>query len=104
MSLGNVGGLIGTAVGLAVLVGVAGLAFRAIDRTFPDGDRRKKGSRRRNDDGLFGGFAGSNRGRSNRRSSQQNIFDLGLTQRQPRRTRKTKFGSDVGSDFNIFAV
>jgi len=34
MSLGNVGGLIGTAVGLAVLVGVAGLAFRAIDRTF----------------------------------------------------------------------
>ena len=103
MSLGNVGGLIGTAVGLAVLVGVAGLAFRAIDRTFPDGERRKKG-RRRNDDGLFGNFGGSTGRRSNRRSSQQNIFDLGLTQRPAGRTKKTKFRSDVGSDFNIFAV
>ncbi len=100
MSLGNVGGLIGTAVSLAVLVGVAGLAFRAIDRTFPDGERRKKG-RRRNDDGLFG-IGGSTR-RSNR-NSQQNIFDLGLTQRPAGRTKKTKFRSDVGSDFNIFAV
>jgi len=104
MSLGNVGGLIGTAVGLAVLVGVAGLAFKAIDRTFPDGDRRKK---RRQDDGLFGGIGGGSTGssrRSKRKQSNQNIFDLGLTQRPSGRTRKTKFRSDVGSDFNIFAV
>jgi len=105
MSLGNVGGLIGTAVGLAVLVGVAGLAFRAIDRTFPDGDRRRKKGRR-DDGGLFGNFGGSTGRRSNssRRNSQQNIFDLGLTQRPAGRTKKTKFRSDVGSDFNIFAV
>lgn len=106
MSLGNVGGLIGTAVGLAVLVGVAGLAFKAIDRTFPDGDRRKKNKRR--DDGLFGGFGSGSTdligGKPSKNRSQQNIFDLGLTQRPSGRTRKTKFRSDVGSDFNIFAV
>jgi len=105
MSLGNVGGLIGTAVGLAVLVGVAGLAFRAIDRTFDgDRDRRRKKGRRRND-GLFGGDGfGGGRPTSGRRSNPNNIFDLGLTQRPAGRTKKTKFRGDVGSDFNIFAV
>lgn len=103
MSLGGATGLIGTAVGLVVLAGVAGLAFRAIERTLPDGQRRKKGRRR--NDGLFGGDGfGGGRPTRGRKSNPNNIFDLGLTQRQPRRTRKTKFGSDVGSDFNIFAV
>jgi len=101
MSLGGATGLIGTAIGLGVLVGVAGLAFQAIERTFPDGQRRKKSRR---NDGLFGGSSDLIGGRTNRRSNSNNIFDLGLTQRQPKRTRKTKFRSDVGSDFNIFAV
>ncbi len=97
MSLGNVGGLIGTAVGLAVLVGVAGLAFRAIDRTF-DGDRPRKKARRR-DDGLFG-IPSPRKGR--RSIGADNIFDLGLTQRPAR--RKQKFKNQFGTDFNIFAV
>jgi len=101
MSLGNVGGLIGTAVGLAVLVGVAGLAFRAIDRTF-DGDRPRRKGRRR-DDGLFG-IPSSNTRKSKGRSNMgaDNIFDLGLTQRPAR--RKQKFKNQFGTDFNIFAV
>jgi len=104
MSLAGTTGLIGTAVSLAVLVGVAGLAFRAVDRTF-DGDRKRK---RKRNDGLFGGSSDLIGGRSNRgsrgRQSPNNIFDLGLTQSTPTRTRKKKFSQDFGSDFNIFAV
>jgi len=101
MSLAGATGLIGTAIGLGVLVGVAGLAFQAVERTFPD---NRKGKSRRRNDGLFGSpdLIG---GRSNRGSrSRQNIFDLGLTQSSPTRTRKKKFSQDFGSDFNIFAV
>jgi len=75
MSLAGTTGLIGTAVGLAVLVGVTGLAFRAVDRAF-DGDRRKG---RRRDDGFFGGtgIGGEPRSRSKSRSrSNDNIFLL----------------------------
>jgi len=68
MSLAGTTGLIGTAVGLAVLVGVAGIAFKAVERGFGDGDRRRK--------------------KVSRRSSNNNIFDLGLTQNTPKRTRK----------------
>ncbi len=100
MSLGNVGGLIGTAVGLAVLVGVAGLAFRAIDRTF-DGDRPRRKTRRR-DDGLFGIPSSSPRKGKARSMGADNIFDLGLTQRPA--GRKKKFRNEFGTDFNIFAV
>ena len=100
MSLAGTTGLIGTAVGLAVLVGVAGLAFRAVDRSFGDDDRRKKGRRR--DDGLFGG-AGIG-GKPSKRRSNNNIFDLGNTQSSPRKTRGRKFKQDFGSDFNIFNV
>lgn len=89
MSFDGVGGLIGTAVGLAVVVGVAGIAFKAVDRAIDSGKRSGKRSRRRNDNG-FGG--------------NENIFDLGLTQNQPRKTRKKKFKNEFGSDFNIFAI
>lgn len=85
MSFDGVGGLIGTAVGLAVVVGVAGIAFKAVDRAIDSGKR----SRRRNVDGFGGG---------------ENIFDLGLTQSTPKKTRKKKFKNEFGSDFNIFAV
>jgi len=104
MSLGNVGGLIGTAVGLAVLVGVAGLAFRAIDRTF-DSDRPRRKTRRRDDGGLFGIPNSAPRGKSKGRRSMgaDNIFDLGLTQGRPA-GRKKKFRNEFGTDFNIFAV
>lgn len=107
MSLGNVGGLIGTAVGLAVLVGVAGLAFKAIDRTF-DGDRPRRKTKRR-DDGFFG-IPNSNpnprrgkAGKAPRTRGADNIFDLGLTQGRPA-GRKKKFRNEFGTDFNIFAV
>lgn len=104
--LGGVTGLIGTAVGLAVLVGVAGLAFRAIDRTF-DSDRDRKRKGRRRDDGLFGGVGGqptrATKG-TKRKTGVDNIFDLGLTQGTPKRTRKSKFRNEFGGDFNIFAV
>lgn len=86
MSFDGVGGLIGTAVGLAVVVGVAGIAFKAVDRAIDSGKR----SRKREDNG-FGG-------------SGENIFDLGLTQSTPKKTRKKKFKNEFGSDFNIFAV
>jgi len=99
MSLGNVGGLIGTAVGLAVLVGVAGLAFKAIDRTF-DGDRPRRKTKRRDD--TFFGIPNSTPKRSSRARGADNIFDLGLTQRPA--GRKKKFRNDFGTDFNIFAV
>lgn len=111
MSLGNVGGLIGTAVGLAVLVGVAGLAFRAIDRTF-DGDRPRRKTKRR-DDGFFGISNSAPRdrrsvgaGKAPRTRGADNIFDLGLTQRSSQRPagRKKKFRNEFGTDFNIFAV
>lgn len=101
MSLAGTTGLIGTAVGLAVLVGVAGLAFRAVDRAF-DGDRRK--SRRKSDDGLFGGSGIGGQPSRKRSRSNSNIFDLGLTQNSPRKTRGKKFSQDFGSDFNIFNV
>lgn len=98
-NLGGATGLIGTAVGLAVLVGVAGLAFRAIDRTFDsDRDRKRKGTRR--DDGLFG--MPQSRGRVRKSTGTDNIFDLGLTQRPA--GRKKKFKNEFGTDFNIFAV
>lgn len=98
MSLGSAGGLIGTAVGLAVLVGVAGLAFKAIDRTF-DGDRPRRKTKRR-DDTFFGIPNSTPRGR--RSMGTDNIFDLGLTQRPA--GRKKKFRNQFGTDFNIFAV
>jgi len=98
MSLAGATGLIGTAVGLGVLVGVAGLAFQAVERTFPDKRGRSK-SRRSN--GLFTGIGDEPRGRSR---SNSNIFDLGNTQSTPRKTRKKKFNQDFGSDFNIFAI
>ncbi len=104
MSLGNVGGLIGTAVGLAVLVGVAGLAFKAIDRTF-DSDRDRKRKGRRRDDGFFGtGIPSSTprRSKDSRARGADNIFDLGLTQRPA--GRKKKMRNEFGTDFNIFAV
>jgi hypothetical protein len=105
MSLSGATGLIGTAIGLGVLVGVAGLAFQAVERTFPDNRGKGRNSRRRSNDGLFGGSSDLIGGRSNRGSrSRQNIFDLGLTQSSPTRTRKKKFSQDFGSDFNIFAV
>ena len=89
MSLAGATGLIGTAVGLGVLVGVAGLAFQAVEKTFPD-NRSRGRSRSRNGSG--------------RRRQQDNIFDLGLTQ-QPRRSSKKKFRNEnFGSDFNIFAI
>ena len=101
MSLAGTTGLIGTAVGLAVLVGVTGLAFRAVDRAF-DGDRRKG---RRRDDGFFGGTGIGEPSRKRSRSrSNDNIFDLGITQQSPRKTRGKKFRQDFGSDFNIFNV
>lgn len=101
MSLAGTTGLIGTAVGLAVLVGVAGLAFRAVERGFGDGDRKRKRSRR-SDDGFFGtGISSEPRKRSR---SNNNIFDLGITQSSPRKTRGKKFSQDFGSDFNIFNV
>ena len=84
MSLAGATGLIGTAVGLGVLVGVTAIAFDAVGRALPDN---------------------RSRGRSKRRSQQrENIFDLGLTQSTPRKTRKKKFSQDFGSDFNIFAI
>jgi len=109
MSLGNVGGLIGTAVGLAVLVGVAGLAFKAIDRTFDgDRDRRRKGKARPRQDTFFGIPNSAPRKGSGRRSmGADNIFDLGLTQRSSTQRpvgRKKKFRNEFGTDFNIFAV
>ena len=83
MSLAGATGLIGTAVGLAVLVGVAGLAFQAVERTLPDSRGRRKSGKRR---------------------QQDNIFDLGLTQ-EPRRSSKKKFRNEnFGSDFNIFEI
>lgn len=97
MSLAGTTGLIGTAVGLAVLVGVAGLAFRAVERGF--GSRKRS---RRSDDGFFGTGISSEPRRKSR--SNNNIFDLGLTQSTPKKTRGKKFGQDFGSDFNIFAV
>lgn len=99
MSVGNVGGLIGTAVGLAVLVGVAGLAFKAIDRTF-DGDRDRKRKARRRDDTFFG--IPNSTPRTSKNSGADNIFDLGLTQRPA--GRKKKLRNEFGTDFNIFAV
>lgn len=101
MSLAGTSGLIGTAVGLAVLVGVAGLAFRAVERGFGDRSDRKKRSRR-SDDGFFGtGISSKPRTRSR---SNSNIFDLGITQSSPKKTRTKKFKQDFGSDFNIFNV
>jgi len=82
MSLAGATGLIGTAVGLGVLVGVAGLAFQAVEKTFPDNRGRRNGGRRK--------------------PQRDNIFDLGLT--QPRRSGKRKFKNDFGSDFNIFQI
>ncbi len=104
MSLAGTTGLIGTAVGLAVLVGVAGLAFRAVERGFGDdrGRGRSKSRSRRSDDGFFGtGISSEPRKRSR---SNNNIFDLGITQSSPRKTRGKKFSQDFGSDFNIFNV
>jgi len=104
MSLAGATGLVGTAVGLAVLVGVTGLAFRAVDRAF-DGDRGRGRSRRRSDDGLFGGTGIGEPSRKRSRSrSNDNIFDLGITQQSPRKTRGRKFRQDFGSDFNIFKI
>ena len=104
MSLAGTTGLIGTAVGLAVLVGVAGLAFRAVERGFGDERGRRKSSRR-SDDGFFGGTGISNgRSSGSKKRSNSNIFDLGLTQSSPRKTRGKKFSQDFGSDFNIFNV
>jgi len=100
MSTAGATGLIGTAVGLAVLVGVAGLAFRAVEKGFGDGDRRKRS--RRSDDGFFG--TGISKEQPRRKRSNNNIFDLGLTQSSPRKTRGKKFSQDFGSDFNIFNV
>jgi len=106
MSLGNVGGLIGTAVGLAVLVGVAGLAFRAIDRTF-DRDRPRRKTKRR-DDGFFGipqSRGSQSRGKGRRSMGTNNIFDVGLTQSRPAgRKKKSQNRNEFGTDFNIFAV
>jgi len=106
MSLAGTTGLIGTAVGLAVLVGVAGLAFRAVERGFGDDrGRGKSRSRSRSDDGFFGGTGISGRSNSSKkRRSNNNIFDLGITQSSPRKTRGKKFSQDFGSDFNIFNV
>jgi len=101
MSLAGTTGLIGTAVGLAVLVGVAGLAFKAVERGFGDRSDRRK-SRRRSDDGFFGtGISSKPRTKSR---SNNNIFDLGITQSSPRKTRGKRFKQDFGSDFNIFNV
>jgi len=100
MSLAGTTGLIGTAIGLAVVVGVAGLAFRAVDRAF-DGDRRRSRSKSRRSDG---GFFGNIGGEPSRKRSNNNIFDLGITQSTPKKTRGKKFGQDFGSDFNIFAI
>jgi len=98
MSLAGASGLIGTAVGLAVVVGVAGLAFQAVDRiTNPD----RKRSRSKRDDGFFGTGIGQE---SRRSRSNNNIFDLGITQGSPKKTRGKKFKQDFGSDFNIFAI
>ena len=91
MSLAGASGLIGTAVGLAVVVGVAGLAFKAVDRAIDSSRGTRKSSTKRNRNS--GGFGGND-----------NIFDLGLTQSTPRKTRKKKFSQDFGSDFNIFAI
>lgn len=72
-------------VGLGVTLGALGLAFNLVDktvgRTIDSVEPRRKQSRRSND----------------------NIFDLGLTQ-QPRRSSKKKFNNDFGNDFNIFAI
>lgn len=108
MSLAGTTGLIGTAVGLAVLVGVAGLAFRAVERGFGDdrGRGRSRSRSRRSDDGFFGtGISTKPRTkRSNNNRSNNNIFDLGITQSSPKKTRGKKFSQDFGSDFNIFNV
>ena len=75
-------------VGLGVTLGALGLAFNLVDktvgRTIDSVEPRK-------------------RSRSKSRRSQDNIFDLGLTQ-EPRRSSKKKFNNDFGSDFNIFAI
>ena len=73
-------------VGLGVTLGALGLAFNLVDktvgRTIDSVQPRRKNRNSR---------------------SQDNIFDLGLTQ-QPRRSSKKKFNNDFGSDFNIFAI
>ena len=72
-------------VGLGVTLGALGLAFNLVDKTVGrtiDSVQPRRKSRSR---------------------SQDNIFDLGLTQ-QPRRSSKKKFNNDFGSDFNIFAI
>lgn len=75
-------------VGLGVTIGALGLAFNLVDktvgRTIDSVQPRRKSTRRS--------------------SSSENIFDLGLTQNTPRKTRKKKFSQDFGSDFNIFAI
>ena len=72
-------------VGLGVTLGALGLAFNLVDKTVGrtiDSVQPRRKSRSR---------------------SQDNIFDLGLTQ-QTRRSSKKKFNNDFGSDFNIFAI
>jgi len=107
MSLASAQGLIGTAIGVAALGLALGFVTKAARGDLFDGrDRRKDKRRSNNNIGFdFGGQGMSGRKQKTRRMGGMgvdNIFDLGLTQR-PARQRK-KFRSDVGSDFNIFAV
>lgn len=59
MSLASVGGTLTTLVGLGITLGFVGLAFNLIDRSIPNGQRRK-----RSGGGFFGGVD-SPRGRRN---------------------------------------
>lgn len=92
MSVATAAGTINTAVGLAVTLGAAGLAFefvdRAVDRVQP---RQRKGKRRP----IFDTGIGNGGKRSSRRSN--NIFDI--PQSRSRGRGRGKKNDVFGGDF-----